>query len=135
MCIICHVVEKIAAPRGPRAVSIVRRLAGKKVLVTGVTGFLGQAVFERLLLDLPGTRVVLLVRPQLGSTGRQRVESLIGRPVFNALRERVGVEGVAATLEERVEVVDGDFTQEGLELPGDLDRKSTPLNSTHPYIS
>ena len=114
-------VEKTATPRSPRTTSIVRKLAGKNVLVTGVTGFLGQAVFERLLLDFPDTRAVLLVRPQLGSTGRQRVESLLGRPVFNALRERVGSDGVMAVLDERVDVVDGDFTQDQLELPGDLD--------------
>jgi hypothetical protein len=74
----------------------VRRLAGKNVFVTGVTGFLGQAVFERLLLDFPETRITLLVRPQLGSSGRQRVESLMGRPTFNALRDKVGTEGIAA---------------------------------------
>jgi HAD superfamily hydrolase (TIGR01490 family) len=99
----------------------VKRLAGKNVLVTGVTGFLGQAVFERLLLDFPETRVVLLVRPQLGSTGRQRVESLMGRPAFGTLRDRVGNEAMAAMLEERVDVVEGDFSQEDLELPGGLD--------------
>ena len=98
-----------------------RKLAGKKVFVTGVTGFLGQAVFERLLLDFPDTRVVLLVRPQLGSSGRQRVESLMGRPTFTALRERVGTEGIQAMLTERVDVVDGDFSQDLPELPGDLD--------------
>jgi len=45
------VVEKNEASRPSRATSIVKRLAGKNVLVTGVTGFLGQAVFERLLFD------------------------------------------------------------------------------------
>ena len=30
-------------------------MAGKNVLVTGVTGFLGQAIFERLLKDFPGS--------------------------------------------------------------------------------
>ena len=61
-------VDEAAAPRKPRSpgtrASIVRRLAGKNVFVTGVTGFLGQAVFERLLLDFE-TRITLLVRPQL----------------------------------------------------------------------
>jgi Male sterility protein len=95
------VVDEPTAPRkrsntGSRATSIVRRLAGKNVFVTGVTGFLGQAVFERLLLDFPETRITLLVRPQLGSTGRQRVESLMGRPMFNALRDKVGTDGIAA---------------------------------------
>jgi HAD superfamily hydrolase (TIGR01490 family) len=45
----------------------------------------------------------------------------MGRPVFNALREKVGADGVAAILDQRVEVIDGDFTQDGLELPGGLD--------------
>ncbi len=101
--------------------SIAERLAGKKVLVTGVTGFLGQAVFERLLLDVPGARVALLVRPQLGSTGRQRVESLMSRPTFNVLSDRVGADGIARILEERVEVIEGDFVEERPELPGDVD--------------
>jgi fatty acyl-CoA reductase len=120
------VVDEPAAPRKPRssgtgATSIVRRLAGKNVFVTGVTGFLGQAVFERLLLDFPETRITLLVRPQLGSSGRQRVESLMGRPTFNALRDKVGTEGIAAILAERVDVVDGDFSAAELEIPGGLD--------------
>ncbi len=101
--------------------SIVERLAGKTVLVTGVTGFLGQAVFERLLLDFPDTRVVLLVRPQLGSTGRQRVESLLPRPIFNALREREGNDGIVRLLDERVKVVDGDLSQEELQIPPGID--------------
>ncbi len=98
-----------------------RRLAGKNVLVTGVTGFLGQAVFERLLFDFADTRITVLVRPQLGSTGSERVGSIIGRPTFNALRDKVGNEGIRAMLDERVTVVDGDFAQEALELPGDID--------------
>ena len=114
-------VENAAAPRKPRATSIVKRLAGRNVLVTGVTGFLGQAIFERLLIDFPQTRVTLLVRPQFGSSGRQRVESLMGRPTFGTLRDRVGTESMQAMLEERVGVVEGDFSQEALELPNGLD--------------
>ncbi len=48
--------------------SIVDRLDDKRVLLTGVTGFLGQVVFERLLGDFPGTRVVLLVRSRSRAT-------------------------------------------------------------------
>lgn len=98
-----------------------RRLAGRNVFVTGVTGFLGQAVFERLLLDFPQTRITLLVRPQLGSSGRQRVESLMGRPTFNTLHDRMGADAVKQMLDERVEVVEGDFSVGELELPGGLD--------------
>ncbi|HZP89734.1 MAG TPA: SDR family oxidoreductase, partial [Actinomycetota bacterium] len=104
-----------------RRTSLVRALAGKKVLVTGVTGFLGQAVFGRLLEDVPETALALLIRPQLGSSGRQRLESLIPRPTFDPLRERVGNDGILAMLDERVEVIEGDFARDLPELPDDLD--------------
>ncbi|MGH2660366.1 MAG: HAD-IB family phosphatase, partial [Actinomycetota bacterium] len=113
-------VEKASSNPGVPA-PLAERLAGKKVLVTGVTGFLGQAVFERLLLEVPGATVALLVRPQLGSTGRQRVESLMSRPTFNVLSERVGADGIARILDERVEVIEGDFAEELPEFPGDVD--------------
>ena len=113
-------VEKPAS-RTTRLRPIAERLAGKNVLVTGVTGFLGQAIFERLLKDFPETRITLLVRPQLGSSGRQRVESLLGRPLFNAIRDDVGNDGIKALLDERVDVVDGDFSRELPSLPGDID--------------
>jgi fatty acyl-CoA reductase len=106
---------------GGAAASIVERLAGRNVLVTGVTGFLGQAVFERLLLDFPDTRVTLLVRPQLGSSGRQRVESLMGRPTFSVLRDRLGEEGIVRSLEERVDVLDGDLERDLPTFPDDID--------------
>ena len=104
-----------------RRASIVKALAGKKVLVTGVTGFLGQAVVERLLLDFRDTRIVVLVRPQLGSSGRQRLGSMLTRPTFNVLRDRLGHEGLVALVDGQVDVVEGDLAQEPLELPGDLD--------------
>jgi len=114
------VVEKATSNPGVPA-SLAQRLAGQKVLVTGVTGFLGQAVFERLLLDVPGATMALLARPQLGSTGRQRVESLMSRPTFNVLSDRVGADGIARILDERVEVIEGDFAEELPEFPGDVD--------------
>src|SRR5437868_15014901 len=42
-------------------------LRGKHVLITGVTGFLGAALLERLLSEFPDTRVSLLVRGRYGS--------------------------------------------------------------------
>jgi len=113
------VVEKAPARRRS---SIVRALSGKRVFITGFTGFLGQAAAERLLLDFPHTQLVLLVRPQHGSSGRERVESILARPAFNVLREKLGYDGLLALVDERVEVVEGDFSEgEPLELPADLD--------------
>jgi fatty acyl-CoA reductase len=113
-------VENSTVPEQARG-TIAEKLDGKRLLITGVTGFLGQAVFEKVLSYLPGARIVLLVRPQLGSTGRARVEQLLKRPAFDSLRERHGDEGLLKLLDERVEIVEGDFTQEPPAFPSDLD--------------
>ncbi|HXJ62733.1 MAG TPA: SDR family oxidoreductase, partial [Actinomycetota bacterium] len=96
-------------------------LAGKRVLLTGVTGFLGQALFERFLSDFPDTRLVLLIRGQYGTTARARGEELLQRPVFNSARERLGAEGLQQAFEERVEVLEGDVVGELPDFPDDLD--------------
>ncbi len=46
-------------------------LAGRRIAITGATGFLGTALTERVLRCLPDTEVVLLVRPgRRGATDR-----------------------------------------------------------------
>jgi HAD superfamily hydrolase (TIGR01490 family) len=103
------------------APSIVELLAGKRVLITGVTGFLGQVLLERLLLDFPDTRIVLLVRPKVGQGSRERMGALLARPTFDVLREREGQGGLERLLDERVEIVEGDFAESPPTLPADLD--------------
>lgn len=93
-------------------------LDGKRLLLTGVTGFVGQALLARVLTDLPGTTVVLLVRAKGSATGADRVRTLLGQPVFDALRA-TGAD-MAALAAARVEVVEGDVTDPP-PLPGDLD--------------
>ena len=52
-------------------------LAGRRIAVTGATGFLGTALVERLLRSVPDCRVVLLVRPgRRGAAERVRREIL-----------------------------------------------------------
>ena len=103
------------------APSIVDRLSGKTILLTGVTGFLGQVIFERLLGEVPDGQIVLLVRSQTGSTSRERVEYLFRKPAFDVLRGRLGDDGLRAILDERVTIVDGDFSRGVPQLPGDID--------------
>ena len=103
------------------APTIVDRLTGKTILLTGVTGFLGQVIFERLLGEVPEGRIVLLVRSQTGSTSRDRVEYLFRKPAFDVLRGRIGDDGLRAILDERVTIVDGDFSRGVPQLPGDID--------------
>lgn len=82
----------------------------KEILLTGVTGFLGQAVLQVLLENHPSVRVTAVVRPKGSLSGRKRLESLLRKPVFSAWAERVGKDEVARAFEERVDVLEGDLT-------------------------
>ena len=93
-------------------------LDGKRIMLTGVTGFVGQALLARVLTDLPGTTMVLLVRPRGGATGRDRVTALSRESVFKGLRAS-GAD-VDALFASRVEVIDGDLADPP-PLPPDLD--------------
>jgi HAD superfamily hydrolase (TIGR01490 family) len=97
-------------------VTLRERLADKKLLVTGVTGFVGEALLERLLSDLPQTRLVVLIRPRSGQSGRDRLARLLAKPAFEQLRSRTPIEELLA----RVEVIEGDLAAIP-ELPPDLD--------------
>src|SRR3990172_4449450 len=114
--------KRTRAPEPKAVPSIVDALAGRTVFLTGVTGFLGQVVLERLLGEFPDTRVLLLVRSQTGATSVERVHYLMRKPSFDALRERLGgADALLALLGERVTVVDGDFSREPPDLPSGID--------------
>ncbi|GAA5180707.1 HAD-IB family hydrolase [Rugosimonospora acidiphila] len=90
------------------------------MLLTGATGFLGQAVLERLLRDRPDTRVSLLIRGRGSSSGADRLAGLLRKPVFTELRKAIGAEALAAAVAERVSVVDARLGSTDVVLPGDL---------------
>lgn len=96
-------------------------LAGRTVLLTGVTGFIGQALLERVLSSHPETRVVAVLRERPGMTAEQRLDELIDKPVFWPWRERVGDDAARAAVRERVRVVAADLTEAVPELPDDID--------------
>ena len=107
---------------GSAPTSIVERLADRTILLTGVTGFLGQVVLERLLLDFPRTRVTVLVRSQPSATGHDRVVYLLRKPAFDVLRQRLGSqEALTRLLDEQVTVLEGDFTHGEPEIPAGID--------------
>ncbi|MPZ61991.1 MAG: HAD-IB family hydrolase [Propionibacteriales bacterium] len=92
------------------------RLDGRRVLLTGVTGFVGEALLHRILRDLPGTTVVALVRRKGSQTGRDRVAQLLRKPIFSDIVN----DDVDDVLDSRVEVIEGDLADIP-PLPADLD--------------
>jgi len=98
--------------------SIRERLAGQHVLLTGVTGFVGEALLHLLLTEVPGVRVSVLVRPKGSTTGTARTAKLLEKPIFADVVEAAG--GVEALMADRVAVVDGDLADPP-PLPTDLD--------------
>jgi alcohol-forming fatty acyl-CoA reductase len=94
-------------------------LDGSHVLLTGATGFLGQATLEKLLASYPRTRVSVMIRPRGSATAQRRLDSLLRKPVFRPLRERIGVEELRQRVADRVTVIEGDLGH--VTLPDDLD--------------
>lgn len=92
------------------------RLAGQRLLITGVTGFVGEALLERLLSDLPETRLTVLIRPRSAQSGRERLGRLLAKPAFEELRQSTPAEELLA----RIDVIEGDLAAVP-ELPTDLD--------------
>ena len=102
------------------------QLDGRRILLTGVTGFVGEALLQRLLTDLPGAEPVVLVRPKAGQPGRERVAALLRKRTFAAAVERAG--GVDQLL-GRVDVLEGDLADVP-ELPDDRSTTSTSRRRT-----
>lgn len=90
------------------------------VFLTGATGFVGQAVLERLLSAHPETTISILVRTKAGEDTAARVADLLAKPVFQSWRDRVGDKAVAEAAKDRVRIVEGAMGSIPA-LPTDLD--------------
>jgi alcohol-forming fatty acyl-CoA reductase len=109
-------VAKVPLAQAPLSV----KLSGKRILITGATGFVGEALLERLLFDLPDTKIILVVRPRGITTAAQRVEHMLNGSTFGRLRERYGDDAVNALVGSQVTVLEGDLDHVP-DLPADLD--------------
>ena len=93
-------------------------LAGKRIAVTGATGFLGTALVERLLRSVPDCEVVLLVRAGRRSSAAQRVQrEVIRNDAFDHLRADLGgAKALDDAVARRLTVITGDVGTDGLGL-------------------
>jgi len=93
-------------------------LAGKKIVMTGVTGFIGEQLLWKILTELPETRPSVLVRRKGSASARDRMLGVVKKPIFNDIREGAG--GASELLDSRIEVIEGDLPNVP-QLPTDLD--------------
>lgn len=87
--------------------------AGRTVLVTGGTGFMGKVLLEKMLRSCPDLgRIYIVMRPKRGKDVSARLQELINCQVFNRLKE----ESTSAL--NKLYAVVGDVSSEGLGLTG-----------------
>lgn len=91
-------------------------LAGRRIAITGSTGFLGTALVERLLRSVPECSLVLLVRSGRRSAAERIRREVLKNDAFDLLRQDLGDDQFQAMTEARVLTVEADITSEGLGL-------------------
>ena len=103
--------------RQTQPLSVRAAFAGKHVMLIGVTGFIGKVWLVNTLMDLPEVaRIYLLIRRQKSNPAAKRFEKMVEEsPVFDPLFARYG-SGLPRFLLDKVEVVEGDVTADGLGL-------------------
>src|ERR1041384_6701508 len=92
-------------------------LAGKRVGLSGVTGFLGAAVLERLLTDTDVARIDCIAR----GNAEERIASLLIGAAFGPARDRIGGEELWALYQRKVRTHAADLNVEAPAIPDDAD--------------
>ena len=67
--------------------------------MTGVTGFVGEALLHLMLSEVPDVRMSVLVRPKGSISGADRIAKLLEKPIFAEVVEAAG--GVEAAARGR----------------------------------
>ncbi|MEJ7585228.1 MAG: HAD-IB family hydrolase, partial [Acidimicrobiales bacterium] len=93
-------------------------LAGKRIAVTGATGFLGTALVERLLRSVPECELVLLIRAgRMRSVEQRATREIFKNDCFDRLRSDLGgAKALDELVAHRVETIAGDVGTDGLGL-------------------
>jgi long-chain acyl-CoA synthetase len=110
-------VERLSSTPEVARLSVRQSLAGKHLLLIGVTGFIGKVWLADLLEKIPEiAKITLLIRRNRTTSAQRRFEKIVEEsPTLDPLQEIHGTK-LAAFLKEKVDVVEGDVSQPGLGL-------------------
>ncbi|XP_048886128.1 fatty acyl-CoA reductase 1 isoform X1 [Brienomyrus brachyistius] len=85
--------------------------AGKTVLITGATGFMGKVLLEKLLRSCPDVKAAyVLVRQKAGQAPGERIADMVNCKLFDRLKEE------QPCFSKKIVAVSGDLTQPELSL-------------------
>lgn len=93
--------------------SISKTFAGKHIVVTGVTGFLGKLWLAMILEQIAEIKTVsVIVRGKRRVSAADRFkEAVYTSPAMRSLRKSMSIDELDAMLESKVQVLDGDCSQ------------------------
>ncbi|MGD8862568.1 MAG: fatty acyl-CoA reductase [Myxococcales bacterium] len=106
------------------AISIREAYAGKHVLLTGASGFLGKVWLARMLEHVPEVgRIYVLLRPRALVPAAARFDKMMtSSPAFRRLHDLHGA-GLTRLLADKVEVIEGELCEPNLGMSDALVRR------------
>jgi thioester reductase-like protein len=119
-----HSVHALSDTPRVEGLKVRETLAGKHLMLIGVTGFIGKVWLVELIEKIPEiAKITLLIRRNRTTSAQRRFEKIVEEsPTFDGLLEIYGGK-LPAFLKEKVEVVEGDVSQPGLGLDPETQRR------------
>jgi HAD superfamily hydrolase (TIGR01490 family) len=93
------------------------QLAGRRIALTGVSGFLGQALLERLIHDVPVSRLDVYLR----GDAEARLGAIVAGPAFGPLLAEIGEGPLRERVAALVRTHSADLARDAVVLPRDTD--------------
>jgi fatty acyl-CoA reductase len=93
--------------------SVAQQLAGKRVLITGTTGFLAKVLLEKLIRDVPGIKqFVLVIRgsKKYNNAAERFEREILSSSIFDRLREEQA-QYLADVVNNKIVFVTGEVTE------------------------
>ncbi|KAM9974507.1 hypothetical protein ACTFIW_007961 [Dictyostelium discoideum] len=88
--------------------------AGKTVLITGATGFVGKVLLEKMVRDLPDIeRIYIIIR---GNAKERFEEDILQSRIWDTCKAKMGEAAFNAHIHSKVIAIGGDLSKEGLGL-------------------